>query len=877
MLPATSLAAPASQSGGASLGEAEQALARQQARLAQLEATLPSGGSPQVTAAVQSRIDEGLIYHQLKEYGQAATVLFDVVETRQQTQHAAYADAVFYLADSLYLTRNHLAAERYFKVVADRGDPRYTKDALLRLIEISLIAHPQDDVNPYFERLRALPGGALDPRLVYIHGKTLFFQDKHEAALGSFLAVQPDSPEFIKARYFASAAYMALGRNEDAVNTLVEGLQRKPPVGEDAKVGELAHLTLGRLYYELSRFPESVDSYQAIPRESKYFDQALYEVGWTYVKQKQYEQALRSLDILLLALPDSEFAPEARLVQGNLQLRLGHYDDAADTFEDLLDTFSPVMDELDAFLRDTPDPVAHFNRLISENEEKFDVSVVLPPLAAGWVSTEHEVERALVLVNDLQLTSKDMVDADALAVRLESALKADNRVEVFKDLHRANEEAVELQNSLVLVNKQLNNAERTLLLGSGGKAAAAGTGALVGLAGIEPDPTAPPEQRYLEVVRAAFLLRSHADAVAQQLETIKRHMPRPGDDQAEGSPEELARARQDIAGVEQDLKDIRDGIGALRAGIAEEQRSLGVSDEAMKRQAALVPGGLSAAENARAIAEAKFGDVPLTRNQMLSREAEVEDRYGEVNRDAFTLGLQIDSVRASAAALRKFVADTRAMEGDRGSEGQIEESVEAQIAGLTALEEELKGLRREIEREKAATGLGDSVTQRDQAARDELTKALGVEAAVMAGLRPAEENPSLRRIDVGRATADQMRARLLALLDRIAKTVDQRTASLQSQVSEEKAHLATFQAEMQGFGGETQALAGRIAFKNFEGVRGKFHDIVLKADVGLIDVAWTSKEEVATRIEKVLEQRKDEFQELDKDYDPLRKAGTSGE
>jgi len=881
LLPALALgltpAVAAAASADGLLRDAETTLNQLEGRLARIEAIVPSGTSPVATAAVQSRIDEGLIYHQLREYGRAATVLFDVVEAGGHVRHAGYPDALFYLADSLYKTRNHLAAERYFKMVVDRRDPRYLKDALLRLIEISLTAHPQDDVNPYFEQLRALPGAALDPRLVYIHAKTLFFQDRYEQALQRFLALQPDSPDFLKGRYFAAAAYVGLSRHEDAVNTLVEAQQRKPAAaeGEDPSVGHLVDLTLGRLYYELSKFTESVDHYQRIPRESKYFDQALYEVCWTYVKQKQYPQALRSLDILLLALPDSEFAPEARVVQGNLQLRLGEYDDASDTFEDLLDTFGAVKHELDAFLRDTPDPVAHFNQLISENEDKFDVSVVLPPLAASWVSTEKEVERALVLVSDLQLTTKDMSDSEALIERLANALEADNRVEVFEELHQTNAEAVELMNALVLVKKQLNDSERAMLLGPGAKQSQAtlgGSGGLTGLAGIEPNPNASIEERYLEVVRATFLLRSHADAVAEQLGFIKRHMPKPGeDDEAEGDPASRERARRDMASLETELQQISTGISDLRNLLKQEQASLGVSDAAMKRQASLVPGGLSAAENARSMAERKFKDVPLTRAQMVARESEVEETYKTISRDAFELGLSIDEVRASATAIRKFVNDTKDFDTSEESEDHIQSSVQDNLDELSSLENELKSLRRHIEFERAGTGLGDDVSQSDEAARGELGKALDAEAAVLAGMRPTTANAPLSRIDVARGRISGMQGRIFALLDRVLKTVDERVVALQGQVAEERQNLDAHRASLKGFGGETQALAGRIAFKNFEQVRGKFHDIVLKADVGLIDVAWASKEEVASRIEGVLGERKDEFKELDADYNPLRK------
>ena len=99
------------------------------------------------------------------------------------------------------------------------------------------------------------------------------------------------------------------------------------------------------------------------------------------------------------------------------------------------------------------------------------------------------------------------------------------------------------------------------------------------------------------------------------------------------------------------------------------------------------------------------------------------------------------------------------------------------------------------------------------------------------------------------------------------------TKRFAAQVRTEKARLKKYTGTVLGFGGATEDLAGRIAYDNFENVRQMFEGIVLKADVGLIDVAWQRKEQTTGGIDGVLGERKDKLEELDTDYAPLRAEG----
>ena len=59
---------------------------------------------------------------------------------------------------------------------------------------------------------------------------------------------------------------------------------------------------------------------------------------------------------------------------------------------------------------------------------------------------------------------------------------------------------------------------------------------------------------------------------------------------------------------------------------------------------------------------------------------------------------------------------------------------------------------------------------------------------------------------------------------------------------------------------------GRIAYQSFRRVRRQVYDLVLKADVGIIDVAWTRKRGDADKIQKLASDKDRELRLLDDDF-----------
>jgi hypothetical protein len=66
--------------------------------------------------------------------------------------------------------------------------------------------------------------------------------------------------------------------------------------------------------------------------------------------------------------------------------------------------------------------------------------------------------------------------------------------------------------------------------------------------------------------------------------------------------------------------------------------------------------------------------------------------------------------------------------------------------------------------------------------------------------------------------------------------------------------------------GDTKNLVGRIALNSFKRVQKQFYHLILKADVGIIDVAWDRKTDKSKQIQKLAQEKSHQLKLLDQDF-----------
>ncbi len=706
------------------------------------------GGGEYLT---ENRLADGRLLFLLGDYLRASIVFMDIVENTGNRRSRSFQDARFYLGESLFGARNLAAARGFYEEIAeDRGDPHYV-DALRRLLEISFMTRHYDGVDEVYSALRADREARNRPDVIYIGGKTLYFQGDYVGAVGAFSDVPPDSLEYVQAQYFLGTTYVQMGEWDRAITSFQTAREQAGDSEhpESGQIRELATLAVGRVHYELGDTLSARDAYQSVSRDSDLYDTALYEMGWTYIIEERYRDALQTLDILLLAVPDSQFRPNAQLLRGDLLIRMSRYQQALTIFDATVEQFTPLAEQLSMVIQRDGTPDEYFDALV----DSASASLLLPNLAREWVEDDESMHRALDLVQDLEFQTSEVQDSQEIIEDLRVVLNSSSRIDVFPELRDGYGQGLELQIQSMRYASRLLEAERELILPSVPQAARAG------------------------------------------------------------------------------YESIREQRRALWAQIA---------------------------------------SMPSTFEEMAAQEAAVEQDLQAMEMEVFRLGYEIESQRAQLTALRLQIREEHAAGSRTAEEFQAgNQQLDLFEGELEQLETIRDTMRQELERQRLATGLGSVAAGSQEELQQQFRELVSREVSSLAGFRSGASDSASAQL----STVDRLRRRLDSVVGDLDmffvdlnQVVDDQTRNIRRQIDVENAMLQDYDRQLREFGVSGQGLAGEIAFSNFIDVQNQFNELILRADVGIIDVAWREKEDRTTRINSLFEERNLQLRVLDSEF-----------
>lgn len=712
----------------------------------------------EVRQAAEHRLVDAQVLYNLQDYTRAAILLFDYINKYKQTR--GYGEALFFLADSLYHRRDFLSAKRYFQVIADEVRGPYYQDALQRLVELALRTRDTTWVKPYLDALLNIPRSQLKPSVPYVRGKYYFFQGDSDQAIQAFQEITPGQPYYMQSQYFIGAAQVRSKQIAAALSTFQALLRQQPRDDKEKHIQQLTHLAIGRLLYHNNEITKAIDAYQRVDRHSSAFDAALFEIAWAYIKAEQYKRALRALDLLVLAQPDSDFVPDVKVTQGNLLIRLNQWGRATNLFTDTRDDFVPVHKRMKELMRQHDDPNVFFDALLQRNLKSGSLAVVIevPKIALKWVKEKPNVKRALNLVSDVRGIQDSLDETRKLIARVEAKLISPSRVKIFPAFAAARANALELENRLALLLNAMLMMERDL---------------------IGPLLSAEERQRLAELASE----RRTLDARIQELPTGE-----------EAFAQRTKRRMSDLQRLERQLSQLAVMVTDLKAQLVATEKYF--ADTRSARE--------------------------MAKRESFRQEAEL------LRATAKALENEVDQLTAS-------LADARAAAGVGGPEELEERNLKERYRALVAREHEF--LRGFASRLTAGS---------DQAKGDQLAELMQ---------RCGGIDTTLRLFNA-----------------KLEQGVDEKLAGVRQIIAEEKSAVATFENQALGYGAETDQVAGALTYEGFSQVAERFNDIIVRADVGIIDVAWALKDSKSKQVSQLVRQQKLDLKLLDEDFSEVLKS-----
>jgi tetratricopeptide (TPR) repeat protein len=166
-------------------------------------------------------------------------------------------------------------------------------------------------------------------------------------------AVPETSPAYPQARYLAGLLAQR-GDPERAVQIFRGLLDRIGPRRDLSGLAELTHLALGRTLYGLRRYREAAREYEALPRFSRHWDEALFEGAYADLQADAPGEALGKLHGLHSPHLSDEFAPESENLAAILYLQNCLYPQARAALQRFETRYLPMRDRVKAVLEQNP-------------------------------------------------------------------------------------------------------------------------------------------------------------------------------------------------------------------------------------------------------------------------------------------------------------------------------------------------------------------------------------------------------------------------------------------------------------------------------------------------------------------------------------------
>ncbi|MFH2009970.1 MAG: tetratricopeptide repeat protein [bacterium] len=700
------------------------------------------------------RLIDGMVLYRMKDYSRAAIVLMDIATRYTNTPEAG--EAMFFLADSMFQQREFVVARTYFsKVVASGSSNKYYQLSLQRLLELEMrraavlgrsqTADPvrMGQVEDLLRKIQAIPATRRESSVEYVRGKYLFFRNRITDALTVFAGIGASHPYYLQAVYFTGVCHIKLNRLNAAAAVYKQLIDKvlfgyyRPQTVTQRRILQLLIIAAARLAYYKGRTKSvelAIELYNAIPRKSPYFDDALYERAWAYLKAKRYERAVKTLELLQVSNPSYGKSDEARVLLGNLKIRTGDFAGAKDVFRTASRELRPVYRKLRGLQTSQIDPQTIFDQLTASNLERFDIKIRLPKLALRWLRKQPDVKRALMMLGDLDAVRKMIKESYQVIRQVERKLRSGSQIAAYPTLSVARARAADLEAQILGLRGDLSAHLQRLLW-----------------------PNASVSERH-------------------QLKLLEK--------------ERLA------------LEDL------------------------LKK-------------------------APQSTEAYNTRIKKIKALFETVDSNALVEEMRIRNMEKALKALVSYYY--RTLKTQRLSRQLLEQNAKKMASQISALRSMISTLRGDVADARNNVGIGDAVMRYEKQLRAQyksvLARLQALAATITARMTPDQQS---RKAELDRLVARMTKAQ--SDLDQVNRRIDAFLAVKRAHVlrvlSEEKAKLSGYQQQLAEYKQPSQSVVGGVAFENFQKVAEKVQQVLVKADVGVLDVVWVIKNLAKGRYEK---------------------------
>jgi hypothetical protein len=319
-----------------------------------------------------------------------------------------------------------------------------------------------------------------------------------------------------------------------------------------------------------------------------------------------------------------------------------------------------------------------------------------------------------------------------------------------------------------------------------------------------------------------------------------------------------------------DLRHQRERTITLRNRVARARRDLSAIEAKANRQ--YHSAELDQVRQRRGELERSLDGAPVNPEDVEKRSFGVSSQFGTLNKELSRLEVDLLGMEARITATERFIGATM-----KGRDPQTMDAVHAELAtqksAVVDYRKRIQDLEIQIETGRIQVGVDDEDSKREEAVRIEHAALVERERQILRGLGARSDE----RVEAGFRSATAIEATIVQHDQRIDAIVGERVTEMRSVLDAEGAKLIGYRAQLTELEGESEEVVGGIALDNFRKVRQRFYDLVLRADVGIIDVSWAVREEHRMRTEVLTRERARSLKALEDEYRDIMDQQPEGE
>lgn len=687
------------------------------------------------------------------------------------------------------------------------------------------------------------PGPEQEPARYYL-AESLYQRHELGAARRSYQAI-------IDSRNFASRYYqpslLRIIEISIAQNDLQDiDVQLSALGGLGAGQTPEATYVRGKLAYAQGKFDEAIGLFGQVPAGSPQELQAKYYAAVTNVAKKDVAAATDQFTALTTAKPKS--SADRRVIELS-QLALGRLYYERDQLVKSLDAYLLVDRQSDLF----PDALYEVAWVYVKTKQ-YDKALGALELLALARPTSTTVPTVRILEGNLRIRKAQMlrqaiidgtvrVDQDPATTPETEYFKASN---VFIDTHAAYNPAFLRLGEIIDGNEDVSQYLAQL---------AGKTPELFTVTAPMPEAAAqylveePDVQRAVRVEADLDEVRTTLDESQQTLVRLQALVA--SGDRTAVYPQLQAR-RTRIGQVLDDLNVIRGQLADKEVAALGGAGSLGgltASRRALQQQYAATGG-----------VEGSFSTLKRT----------MDDQYNQLDAGIGEVRGGLDTSQAMATAIRTYAKSTSQSTSTALSAEQttaVNDLLATTSSEAAAITAELGDMEREVQLGRDLALVGDPQLAQTREVRRQLLAALAAEQQGLGGAGASG------KVADQAARASRLADQLVTLEGVLDAAADRGLAESKIEIDQLNSLIAGYRVELAEHEAGTRELSTTSLAASFKTVRDKLGDIVVRTDVGEIDVAWAQKEDSDDDLKRLNLSRQREMKQLHDEFKDILEGG----